>query len=597
MSTPLAAEYVVEQLVRWGIDTFFVLTGGAIAPFIDAISRNPRAKYYCFQHEQAASMAADGYFRASGKVACVAVTSGPGAQNIMNGLCGCWYDSVPALFITGQVNVKESLDSVTCKPRQIGFQETPVVDCFRPFTKHIAKLSTIDDVASNLLASMQAALSGRKGPVLLDFPVSTQMTPLDAEPAYVALEAPRLGTEVPPSAKDLVTSLLASAERPVVVLGDGARDAKLAALAFVEGAGVPVALAWGGFDLLPSALPLNLGTIGVYGDRVANFAVQNADLIISIGARLDTRQTGGNLSLFSKASTKLVVDIDENEIQRLQQRGVKVAHKFACDAGAFLSACMPAASVVSRDKLAPWLAKITEWQTLFGNECRPSVPGFVSPYSFLSSLKLPANAVIAIDTGATLVWAFQSLRPIAGQRIFSNLGNSSMGYALPAAIGAAIGAPDRPTFCVIGDGGMQQNVQELATALRYKLDVRAIVINNAGYGIIQGFQNAYLHRRHVATSTDEIYGSEGVDFAALASAYRVRALRVTGETAAEEVDNVLLAEPGPVVLDVIVHPEHGIQPKVEFGNSLDSMAPFVDSENHMIIPPAPRVQAGGWKRV
>jgi acetolactate synthase-1/2/3 large subunit len=238
----LASDYIVEQLVQWGITEFFILTGGAIAPFIDAIARNPRAIYFCFQHEQAASMAADGYYRAKGRPACVVVTSGPGAQNILNGLCGCWFDSVPALFVTGQVNVRESLDSISATPRQVGFQETTVIDCFRPFTKYFAKLSTVEDIVPCLRAAMTACLSGRRGPVVLDLPVNVQMTDM-IDTGFVTSVS--LAAEIPCPTRDgqtLLASLLAGCQRPVVVLGDGARDSMSAVISFVEKVGSPVVL-------------------------------------------------------------------------------------------------------------------------------------------------------------------------------------------------------------------------------------------------------------------------------------------------------------------------------------------------------------------
>ncbi|KAI9010796.1 putative acetolactate synthase large subunit [Hyaloraphidium curvatum] len=597
---PLACEFVVEQLVRWGVDTFFVLQGGAIAPFVDAVARNPRAHLVCFQHEHAAADAADGYFRACGKPACVAVTSGPGVQNALNGLCGLFYDSVPALLLTGQVNVKESLRAVTARPRQVGFQEMPVVEAFGQFAKHAAHLASPDEVVTQLHKAMVSAMTGRRGPSVLDFPVNVQMTPLDGFPGYLDdLELPPAPENPLPIAE--ITIHLQRAERPVVILGNGARDAAAAARAFLKRTGCPAVLTWGAFDVLPADDPLNLGAIGVYGDRVANLAVQNADLLLAIGARLDTRQTGGNLSLFSKASRKIAVDIDPEEPARLQERGVALDHAVACDASRFLALAMPAEGDprFPPGKHAPWLVSVASWRAQLPAEPRAAREGGVSPYAFLSSLPLPNDATVAIDTGATLIWCMQSLLPRAGQRVYSSLANSSMGYALAAALGSAVACPGRHVVAVLGDGGMQQTVGELATLRRLSPDLKVVVVNNAGYGIIAGFQDSYLGGRRAGTGAGDLYGDCGApDFAAIAAAYGLPSLRVLPTTPPSEVEG-FFAQEGPGLLEVVVHPEQAIAPKVEFGNGLDNMSPAVDVGGlGLPVPPAPRLEGkGGWRRV
>lgn len=582
----LACEYVVTRLLDYGIDTFFILTGGAIAPFIDAIARESRARYYCFQHEQAASMAVDGYYRTCGRMAVVVVTSGPGAQNIMNGLCGCYYDSIPALFITGQVNMRESLDAICCRPRQVGFQEMPVTNCFEPFTKYVGKLTSVDVVPFKLRLAVESAQSSRKGPALLDFPVNVQMSEIatyDAFGTSVAVPVRMAATS------DAVSSLLSS-KRPCIVVGNGARNAASALLTLLARVKIPFVTTWAAVDILQSNHPLNAGHFGVYGDRVANFAIQNADFLIVLGARLDTRQTGGNLQNFSKMSRKLMVDIDPDEIMKLPERGLNVEWKFTMDVSDFLEFYLTGLNM----DVPEWTSTLATWRREFGIEVRPIFEGYVSPYKLLAHLNdiLPDDAVLVLDTGATLVWGFQSLKPRRLQRVFSNLGNSSMGYALPAAIGAAIASPSRLIVCLTGDGGMQQNIQELATALHYNLNIKIFVFNNSGYGIIKQFQNSYLSGRHIATSGRDLYGvSNSVDFVAVALAYSVKATRVYS------IADVPALAPGLELFDVIIHENQTIQPKTDFGNSLENMSPFIDSASHMIITPAPRALRSGWVRI
>lgn len=455
----LVCDFIVEQLVRSGVTAFFVLTGGAIAPLVDAISRNDRASLYCFQHEQSASMAVDAYYRVAGRMACVAVTSGPGAQNVLNGLCGCYFDSVPAIFITGQVNTRESLDSVRASPRQVGFQETAVVASFAPFTKFCAKANSAAEIPALLLRALRAAQAGRGGPSVLDLPVDLQMSGLDADVAYglldepapgpvaaaeafrnaaatdLAFAEPGAGGAASPTAAGATTASAAAsvsaaaalrhASRPLVVLGQGARSSVDTVRAFLESSGLPFVVTWAALDLFPHSHPLRVGAFGVYGSRVANLAVQNADLLVVLGARLDTRQTGGRLSSFSTQSVKIVCDIDSEEMQRLEERGVPIAFKFAMDVGSFLTAHMPPSLAELAPALGPWKGTLARWAAAFGSELRPDFDGHVNPYALFDNLNvdLPDDAVVVVDTGATLCWAFQSLKPRGSQRIFSNLGN------------------------------------------------------------------------------------------------------------------------------------------------------------------------------
>jgi len=267
-------------------------------------------------------------------------------------------------------------------------------------------------------------------------------------------------------------------------------------------------------------------------------------------------------------------------------------HDFVLQLSSLPSMAKPLAVPEWRDKIVLWSAK-------YGIEKRPVFENFVSPYDLLVKVNslLPSDAVVAVDTGATLVWAYQSLRArTPDQRIFSGLGNSSMGHAFPAAIGAAVAAPHRPVFCIIGDGGFQQNIQELATAKHYNLNIKVFVLNNSGYGIIKQFQNAYLGGRHVAATSEDIYGTSGrgLDFAAITGAYGVTAHRISS---LDQMLPELVTTPGLAVYDVIVHELHTMQPKTDFGNSLENMWPFLDSATDMVVPPPPQIKVKGWVKV
>lgn len=553
-------DYVVDTLYLNGIDTYFVITGGAIVPFINSISKNPNVKYYCFQHEQSAAMAAEGYYRSCGKVAAVCVTSGPGVQNILNGVCGCWYDSVPAFFISGQVNTVEDLSNFKSKPRQTGFQEMPVADMFKGVTKkslHVPHVSQIKDVLSELLVSVKTP---RYGPVLMDLPVNLQMSSVEGlHPLSI--------TSLKYTQKNTydISQYIKDSKRPLIVFGHGVKlaGAEREALDFVNKTGIPFVVSWGAFDICGTNHPLRIGSPGVYGDRCANFAIQNTDLLISIGSRLDSRQTGGNTSLFSKHSKKIMVDVDDHEIGKMGEKGVDIDFRINEDAKNFLE------NVTTGEvpSIEQWLGRLNMWKTKYSVE--KAREGDSAVYDYLNDFfdTIEDDCIVIPDQGGNLVWTMQSAKLKEGQKLFTNFGNSSMGFALPAAIGAAIGS-GKKVYCIDGDGGFQMNIQELLTVKKYNLPIEIIILNNSGYGIIKQFQDSYFGSKYVATSKSDVFGDE-VDFVKIAEAYGVKTLR-----------------------DILIPETQKIYPKLEFGNSLENMTPYIDFEEDMIVEVPPKKKLG-----
>ncbi len=553
-------DYIIETLYLNGIDTYFVITGGAIVPFINAIAKNPKVKYYCFQHEQSAAMAAEGYYRSCGKIAGVCVTSGPGVQNIFNGVCGCWYDSVPAFFISGQVNTAEDLSNFVSKPRQTGFQEMPVADMFRDVTKeslHVPDVSKIKDILSELLISVKTP---RFGPVLMDLPVNLQMSSVEGLHPFTV-------TSFKYNQKHTydISRYIKDSKRPLVIFGHGVKlaGATKEALDFVEKNGIPFLVSWGAFDICRTDHPLRLGSPGVYGDRYANYAIQNADLLISIGSRLDSRQIGGNAALFSKHSKKIMVDIDDHEITKMGEKGINIDFRINENAKDFLQ------NVITGQvpNVEQWLINLKLWKSKYGVE--KDREGDSAVYDYLRDLfdKIEDDCIVIPDQGGNLVWTMQSAKLKEGQKLFTNFGNSSMGFALPAAIGAAIGS-GKKVYCIDGDGGFQMNVQELLTVKKYDLPIEIIILNNSGYGIIKQFQDSYFDSKYTATSKSDVFGDE-VDFVKIAEAYGVKTLQ-----------------------DIPIPETQKIYPKLEFGNSLENMTPYIDFESDMFVPVPPKKKLG-----
>jgi acetolactate synthase I/II/III large subunit len=564
-------DYIIETLYLNGIDTYFVITGGAIVPFINAIARNPKVKYYCFQHEQSAAMAAEGYYRASGKTAGIVVTSGPGVQNLLNGVCGCWYDSIPAFFISGQVNTKEDLSNFESKPRQTGFQEMPVAKMFEDVTKkslHVPELGQLEGVLSELLTELKTP---RYGPVLMDLPVNLQMTTIEDVNINLVTHSRRVTPQYD------ISKYIHNSQRPVIIFGHGVKlaGAEKEAIEFAEKTKIPFLVSWGAFDICGTDHPLRIGSPGVYGDRVANYAIQNADLIISIGSRLDSRQIGGSGPMFSVHSKKIMVDVDIHEINKMPEKDVPIDLGIVSDAKNFFDSVIIGVPLGDGSgwsenrckKYEIWLEKIYEWKRKYSQE--KSREGDSVVYDYLDGFfnDLPDDCIIIPDQGGNLVWTMQSAKLKDGQKLFTNFGNSSMGFALPCAIGAAIGS-GKKVYCIDGDGGFQMNIQELLTVKKYDLPIEIIILNNSGYGIIKQFQDSYFNSKYIATSKSDVFGDE-VDFVKIAEAYGVKTLQ-----------------------DIPIPETQKIYPKLEFGNSLENMTPYIDFEKDMVVPVPPKKKLG-----
>lgn len=571
--TNTISDKIVSELLKHKIDTYFIVTGGAIVPFVDAVGRNPNVKYYCFQHEQAAAMAAEGYYKASNKIAAVLVTSGPGVQNILNGVCGCWYDSVPCMFISGQVNMNESLDSITAKPRQVGFQEFPVEETFASCTKYCKKIRSETEITQIFKSALLSMKSGRMGPVLIDFPVNLQMT--------CNIENISLDIDILPTYNESINieNVIQKYNRPIVVIGNGCRDRIKSVKNWIETTNIPFVTSWGGSDLIDHTHPLRIGNFGVYGDRIANYAIQNSDIVIVLGSRMDTRETGGNLSLCARDALRVMVDIDKEEIDKLNERGFKIDIPIVSSVESFVNIN----TSIHFDN--SWTDHINNIKITLNNE---SIRKQGDIYDVLKKIELPDECIIIPDCGGNLVWTMQSFILKQNQKLFSNFGNSSMGYALPAAIGAAIATDRRiPILCISGDGGIQMNIQELHTVSSLYLPITILILNNAGYGIIRQFQDQYFNGRYTATSSTDVFGKDTINITAIANAYNIESHITT--------DCITISKNKPILYDLIMDPSQKIYPKVEFGNALENMYPYRDDiKQMMLVKPCDPIIKSGW---
>ncbi len=597
-----ASDYIIDFLVKHKVGTAFLITGGAVAHVVDSIGKRKSEKkdidFVVVQHEQAGAMAAEAYSRFQTETMGVMIaTSGPGATNLITGICGCWFDSLPALFITGQVNTKESQASASGHPRQVGFQETDIVAMAESVTKYAVEVTDISKLRYELEKAWSIALSGRPGPVLVDIPVNLQVEMIEPDKMESYSE---VAEDAKPLSQDLesASQLLKNSTRPVLLLGGGIKlsHAEQEAVSLVEKLNIPTVVSWSGFDILPHDHKLFAGHIGVYGSRAANFVVQNCDLLISIGSRLDTRQTGGRVETFARGAKKVMVDIDENEIKK--GRGLKIDVGIVSDAKNFIQDFSSLAE--TKKDISAWKDKVDEWKKKYFKVSHEK-KSEMNAYDFLDIMSdlLPEGQVTVADEGGNLVWAMQSLKVKKGQKVFSTFGNSPMGYALPAAIGAAVALKGQNIICIDGDGGFQMNIQELQTVLHYKLPIKIFIMNNRCMGIIKQFQDQYFGSNYVATTADGGYSTP--DFRKVAEAYGLKTFVVSELSESKKVIEDTINYNGPVLVDVRIDYEQKLSPKLEFGRPIEDMSPYIDRtelKETMVVPILPESEkipeTRGW---
>lgn len=564
------AQYIAEFLARVGSNHVFLMTGGACAFMIDAIAQHPEMHYTCVQHEQAAAMAADALWRVNRKVGVSMATSGPGATNLITGIACSYFDSIPSMHITGQVNQRESSAFHGANVRQAGFQETRIVEMVKPVTKYAVMVTSAAELRSELAKAFSIATSGRMGPVLVDVPMDVQQADIDGD-ILLPLRIPSQAA-LPSKVTAELNRTLASAQRPVVLWGAGIGLAGMEneVADWLDKTRLPFVSSWAGLGFFDHDHSGFVGQIGVYGNRGANFVLQNADTVIVLGSRLDNRQRSGNAGNFAIGATVHVVDVDQEELAKYSNDGYQVSHlDFAGLPEVLRGIEVPTAN-------NEWIDYVTEMKRVhYGKENSTSAAGLnsLSPYDVVRRINkiIADDAIVIGDTGAAICWLYQSFR-VKKHTLFNPGGNSPMGYALPAAIGAKIGCPDRQVISYNGDGGFHLNIQELQTIRHNNLDVAIVVMNNGSYGIIKQFQDSYMQGRYVASRD----GLSFPDFGALAAAYGLRYARVER---LDQLDPALL-DRGPIVIDVILSEHTLIEPKLEMGRPINDQFPYLGEEEY-----------------
>lgn len=594
------ADFVIDFLANKGIDKVFVVYGSANGDLVDAFTRTDKTQYVAVMHEQAGGFAAEGYAKVKGIPGVALATSGPGGMNLVTPIGNCFYDSVPCIFVTGQVNSRflRQDDSL----RQIGFQETDIVSIVKPITKYATMVTDPELIKFELEKAYHLCTSGRPGPVLVDLPMDVQKADivpeaLDGFPISERSDYGEGNLRVVKEQIDRYVDDLVQSERPVLMIGGGVRIAN--AIEEVRELGrllkIPCFPTWNALDVITSDFEYYGGRIGTYGGAGRNFGIQNSDLLLAIGSRISGRITGGNVNSFARGAKKYVVDVDLGLLEKQNQQ-VPFDENIHCDARAFIRMLIgrvkelqePAAN--DARNFSQWTNKVMAWKAKYD----PVRPEFfeqkqnVHPYVFMRTLSrvLDSDAVIIGDCGGNIVVSNHSFETKHGQRYLTNNGNSPMGFSHSASMGCYLADPARQVICVIGDGGFNMNIQELQTFLNYDIKVKTFILNNHIYGITKAYQETNFEGRCEACGP---IGYDPPDFIRICKAYDLRTFEINSHSGLEENIKHVLGHDGPVVCDVNCHEHHSYEPRiVGWKTPIEDMYPYLprsEFKDNMFIAP------------
>jgi acetolactate synthase I/II/III large subunit len=560
------ADYLAKYLYAQGVTHVFELVGGMITVLLDAMHQQGDIKIVSMHHEQGAGFAAEGWARITGIPGVAMATSGPGATNLLTAIGSCYFDSVPTIFVTGQVNRHEQKGDKAI--RQLGFQETDIISMVKPITKAAIQISDPTQFAQQLQEAFTLAISGRPGPVLIDIPMDVQRIDI-GDPEIPKATRDLRGLPTNATRLEFLKRLgqaLEKSQRPLILAGGGIRSGK-AITQFRQLADlleIPVVHSLMGVDLIDYDNKNHVGMLGSYGNRWTNLAVGESDLLLVLGSRLDVRQTGAMTEAFKTGREIFHVDIEVGETNNR----VIGCETHVDDLAEFLAYAVSSVKNWHSEKAyGEWHEKIQSLTRQYPDTKEIDAGNGINPNAFMHELCRHAQEVGAFvtDVGQHQMWAAQSLKIRGDQRWLTSGGMGSMGFALPAAIGAAFALGDKPVVMIAGDGGFQCNIQELQTIVRNKLPIKIIIVNNKTHGMVRQFQDSYLGQRYQST----LWGYDAPDFIELAKAYKILTVE------AKDIDSIFTSANLrlPMLIDLQVDTFLNVYPKIAFGQPIYGMEP------------------------
>jgi len=538
------SDYIADFLVSHGIDVIFTISGGFIGPILNSI--NGKIKYYCFNHEQAAAMAADGYYRVSKKPACLLITNGPGSSNTITGVIGAFQDSIPIFIISGNVPFKQGIHSQELPLRQLGIQEVNIIPIINSITKYSKYITDKNEIPKELQNAYDSCINGRMGPSWIDIPLDIQNETIET-----------------------VFDLINKSSKPLILIGNGIHLSHSEELFvnFIKQTNIPFVSSWLAKDICNE---LYFGNIGIFGERFSNFAIQTCDLLIILGCRLNITHIGYDYANFSKKSYKIMVDIDKSE---LDKKTINIDLKINENLFSFLNNF-----TFIFEKKQEWVNQLIRWKNkwiTFDSKLVNPMEN-INSYLFAEklSLILKENTTVVTDTGTSSFTIFQYLsinKP--NIKLFTAAGQSSMGYGLPGAIGACIANQSNQTLLISGDGGIQFNIQELQTMVHYNLNIKIFIFDNNGYLAIKLMQQ---NLKYDLVGCDNQSGVSSPDFIEIAKAYKIKDFCLVYNNDLDKLEDILNYN-GPCVCVIKMLENQLLNPRV-YNKSLEFMFPLIDED-------------------
>lgn len=580
------SDYMIQFLAKKGVKTVFMLPGGGCMHLVDSLGKNKEMEYICCLHEQAASIAAESYAQNTNDLGAVLVTTGPGGTNAITGVTAAWIDSTPVMFISGQVKRSDLMGESGV--RQMGPQEVDIVSMVKSVTKYARTILQPNEVRHVLEEAHHLAMAGRKGPVWIDVPLDIQAAEIDVE-SLEGFVAEKLEEPISEAKIEEIVGLIEKAKRPLVLAGNGVKlsDATEELKAFLKNSELPVLLTWKSIDLLNFNATNYFGCPGGMGHRYANFILQNSDLLIILGSRLDCSLTAFDHKNFAPNAKKIMIDIDAAEIDKMQ---MPIEVKIVADLRAVLVALREKTYFVDRATRETWRAYCEKMKRKYPVVLSEYYQDeeYVNAYAFIDALCNQLNSedvIVPESSGGAGEITYQALKVKEGQKVKNAAGLGAMGFGLPYALGACIANEKKRTILINGDGAFQLNIQELATIAQHKLPIKIFIWNNGGYASIMSTQRNFFNGNYVASNPEsKLYLP---DIADVAKAYGIKVFQLTDSKNIAQTIAHVLAMDGPVLCEVKVSPEQVTSPRVQAmklpngsmkSKPLEDMWPYLDEK-------------------